>query len=176
LTNSLLALANYEEGNGTHFEPVDLQLVAADALKTITPIAKNKKITIKKDLSAVTIFGDKGSLTELLVILLDNAVKYSQTGTEINLAVSQNDSSAQIIVQDNGIGMEDNEKEHIFDRFYRTEASRGKSGPQGYGIGLSLAKKIVDLHQGNIQVQTKKGEGSTFTINLPLKRKTRFSL
>lgn len=176
LTNSLLSLAHYEERAQTHFEPVDLKVVAMEALKTITPIAKQKKILIKDKLVSITIPGDNESLTKLLIIFLDNAVKYSHQGAEINLSISQNDGHAQIIVGDNGTGIEDNEKAHIFDRFYRAETSRGKSGPDGHGIGLALARKIVDLHQGTIQVQSKKDKGSEFIINLPLKRKIRIKL
>lgn len=176
LTTSLLTLANYEEGISTTFEPVDLYFVANEALKTVEPVAKEKKIKIKKDLNPAVVPGDLSSLIELLEILLDNAIKYSPQDSEINLTTEMAEGRAQVAVKDRGIGMEENDQEHIFDRFYRAETSRGKDEVEGYGIGLALAKKIIDLHHGEIKVESKKGKGSTFTVSLPVKRKLRIKI
>jgi signal transduction histidine kinase len=112
--------------------------------------------------------GIKDSLTELMIILLDNAIKYSPNRSTITISSEKIDNAISFSVEDEGIGINQEDLSHIFDRFYRVDKSRSKEKVFGFGLGLSIAKKIVDLHNGNISVQSTKNKGSVFTVKLPI--------
>ena len=111
--------------------------------------------------------GDEKSLTQLLVVLLDNAIKYTDGKSPINLTVKKDTSEINIAVKDGGVGIKKEDLPHIFDRFYRADRSRSKQRVGGYGLGLSIAKRIVTLHNGSIRVESEIGKGSIFTVTLP---------
>ncbi|MFD3448348.1 sensor histidine kinase [Microbacteriaceae bacterium 4G12] len=113
----------------------------------------------------VFFIGDKERIHQLLVILLDNAMKYTQEGGNIQLSCSQNVHSIVIKVQDNGIGIEEKDLPKIFDRFYQGDKARSTS--EGAGLGLSIAKWIIEKHYGKVKVQSKVGEGTCFEIIFP---------
>lgn len=169
LANSLLALAQSQNGvNSEVFETSDIQEVIHDAVRKIEPMAKTKAITIQTDLQKTMLEGDKRSLTELVTILLDNAVKYSPEKTTVTISNTIESKKSVIVVTDQGIGIRSVELPHIFDRFYRADQSRSKQNTNGYGLGLSIAKKIVDTHKGAITVESTSGKGTTFTVTLPI--------
>jgi signal transduction histidine kinase len=85
---------------------------------------------------------------------------------QLKLILLKEDGKVIISVSDNGIGIDEKDLPHIFDRFYRAEKSRSKENVSGYGLGLSIAKKIVELHNGLISVKSEKGKGTTFTVTL----------
>lgn len=119
---------------------------------------------------AETVQGDRASLIELVAILLDNAIKYSPAKTTISLRSASHDHSVHIQVSDQGSGINASDIPHIFDRFYRASRSRTKAkAAGGYGLGLSIAKRITALHHGHISVTSVPDSGSTFTIRLPAK-------
>ena len=138
------------------------------AVSNITPLAKRKKIPIAVHAPDQTIRGNKNALMDLLVILLDNAIKYSPKNKPVTISVKKTDSYILISVYDRGIGVEKKDIPYIFDRFYRADSARSTTGIGGYGLGLSIAKKIAEIHHGSIQVESKVGAGSTFTVQLPL--------
>jgi signal transduction histidine kinase len=98
--------------------------------------------------------------------ILDNAVKYTKRGGKISLAVWKAGGSAKIAVTDTGVGIPEDEKEYIFDRFYQAHKSRASK--EGFGLGLSIAKTIAEAHKGTITVESEPGKGSTFLTILPL--------
>jgi len=98
--------------------------------------------------------------------LLTNAVKYSPAGTSVKLALERDGGCAQIHVSDSGSGMTAQESRRIFDRFYRTESARHSEAP-GFGLGLAIAREIARHHGGDLDLKTKQGVGSRFTISLP---------
>jgi signal transduction histidine kinase len=100
---------------------------------------------------------------------LDNAIKYSPEGSAIMIDISRKDHVVAVEIRDNGIGIAKKDIPHIFNRFYRADESRSKSNASGYGLGLSIAKKIIDEYRGSISVKSKIDEGTTFTIKLPTK-------
>jgi two-component system phosphate regulon sensor histidine kinase PhoR len=104
------------------------------------------------------------------VILIDNAIKYSQPGGTVAVNAIVHGNQVTIDVKDEGIGIKAADVPHIFDRFYRADASRSKQQADGYGLGLSIAKQIADMHKGQILVKSTSGEGSVFTVKLPLKQ------
>jgi signal transduction histidine kinase len=167
LSDGLLRLAYYQEPNGNMlFEKVSLKEIAENAVDKIKALALDNKIRINSRIENLEIHGDKKSLTELLVILLDNAIKYGKQKSSVKINTLKEDGKVIISVSDNGIGIDEKDLPHIFDRFYRAEKSRSKENVSGYGLGLSIAKKIVELHNGLITVESEKGKGTTFTVTL----------
>ncbi len=172
LTDSLLKLAKAEE-DSYEIKPVNLKQVIDKAIKQIRPLAQKKKIKLqtsfdpeelKKDLK---VKGYEPVLIELFVILLDNAVKYSHKNSQVEITIEQRKGQVQVKIIDQGVGIAQHHLKHIFDRFYRVDAARTKSGSGGYGLGLSLAKKIVAAHNGSIKAESELGEGTTLIVNLP---------
>jgi len=107
-------------------------------------------------------------LKRMLLNLLDNAVKYTPAGGEVNVTLATQNGTALIIVSDTGIGIPAAAQPHIFDRFYRVDKARSRA-LGGAGLGLSIARWIVEAHDGRLSVESSPGHGSTFTVELPLK-------
>ena len=168
LSNNLLSLTRMQQ-NHPNFESVNLKSVSEDVIKKLTPMAYAKKIKIKSDLSEIKLRADKESLGKLITILLDNAIKFSPKGKNIEIVCKKQGKCALISVKDEGIGIKASDIPHIFDRFYQADLSRTKTETSGYGLGLSIAKQIIKTHKGKIKVESKMGKGSTFTVRLPLK-------
>jgi len=103
-------------------------------------------------------------LVETFVILLDNSIKYSPKNSKIEINSKSSKNKVTISVMDEGIGIASDDLVHIFDRFYRAEKSRTE---KGYGLGLSIAKKIIEQHKGEIEVKSEVNKGTTFTVILP---------
>jgi signal transduction histidine kinase len=114
----------------------------------------------------VTVEGDKDQLAELFLSILDNSIKYNRPKGSVSLYLARFDNWAVIKVADTGIGITPEALGKIFDRFYREDTSRGEM--PGTGLGLPIAKGIVESHGGKIQVESEAGKGSTFTVILPL--------
>ncbi|MFA6004942.1 MAG: HAMP domain-containing sensor histidine kinase [Patescibacteria group bacterium] len=169
LSESLLQLTQYQnKPQGIVFKNVSVAEIVEAAKKQIKAVAAKRGLTIKDDIADISVNGNSDSLTELLVILLDNAVKYSLPDSKtIHIAAKRLDGNAEISVTDSGIGISKKDIPRIFDRFYRADAARTRSNFGGYGLGLAIAQKIVALHNGTIRVQSAEGNGSKFTITLP---------
>lgn len=167
LSEGLLRLAQLDN-NDLQKRAVPIDHVVQQALDRVMPLAEKKSILIvSAGRKGLKVRGDVVSLTEALVILLDNAVKYSPEKTEIHVGVASGQKQVSITVEDHGAGIKATELPHIFDRFYRADAARSKQHTNGYGLGLAIAKNIVDLHGGKITVQSKPGYGSRFTLQFP---------
>ncbi|MBW7944595.1 HAMP domain-containing histidine kinase [Patescibacteria group bacterium] len=170
LSDNLIRLTQYESNPiAEKFEKVSLTAIVEDAVKKVLPLAKNKKITIKQQLPDVSFEGNSATLSELFVILLDNAIKYSEPKTIIEVTGQRTDHHLKVEVTDHGMGIDAKDLPFIFGRFYRTDKSRTQSQTQGYGLGLSIAKQIVERHHGTISANSVPQQGTTFTIQLPLK-------
>jgi signal transduction histidine kinase len=166
LSEGLLHLA--QTSRPTKLEPTDLKPATAAALERLDKIAKTKKITIQNHAKNITLKADPHNLTELIIILLDNAIKYSTAGNKVTLSATKSNKIGRISIKDEGVGIKASDLPHIFDRFYRAESSRSKIHTDGYGLGLAIAKKLADSMDGSISVKSAPGHGSTFTISLPL--------
>lgn len=167
LAESLLQLTQLQT-TAPHKEEVSLLQAVEDALKTVAPLARGKNIIIRNEINDAQILANNRDIVELVIILLDNAIKYSPSDTSIQLASKLIDHSIVISVRDRGIGIEKKDISHIFDRFYQVDASRTKKESSGYGLGLSIAKQIVEMYHGSISVKSKIGKGTTFTIIFPV--------
>ena len=130
-------------------------------------INKDKKFLFENRCpEGVEVFADKELLKRLLTILLDNAIKYSSEGAKIEVCAKSCDKNTQIEVRDEGIGIDEKDIDHIFERFYRADKTRSRQ-QVGTGLGLSIAKEIAELHNGTICVKSRLGKGSVFVVKLP---------
>lgn len=169
LSERLLLLARIDEQELPRAKVLVGEVVAR-AVNAVTTRADQKNITVVSKLSSKddsAIMGDETSLVELLVILLDNAIKYSEAGTKVKINSDKHAKKMHISVIDSGIGIDEEHIAHIFDRFYRADTSRTSGERHGYGLGLALAQKIAHIHDGTIEVKSKPGKGSTFTFVAP---------
>ncbi len=152
------------------FTDLELLEVVEHAIETVERQAVRKDIDIKfnKGGAPVHILGDPGTLTEAIVNLLTNSIKYTPMGGEVTVEVLQGRQEAVLTVADNGVGIAEEDINFIFSDFYR-----GKNLPEGErssGVGLSITKRIIEAHQGSIEVESKLGEGSKFIIKLPISK------
>nr|WP_270584778.1 HAMP domain-containing sensor histidine kinase [Bacillus smithii] len=171
LVSNLLILArsdsNQIELKKQSFRLDELIREIADTYSEIASY-QQKEITINVE-SPILFTADKERIHQLLVILLDNAIKYTKEGGRISISCRQTSSSITLEVQDNGIGIAKEEIPKIFDRFYQSDKARTKS--DGAGLGLSIAKWIIEKHNGKVKVDSQLGEGTRFEITFPKQSK-----
>lgn len=168
LTEGLLQMAKHDKFRREVLEPCQLTDIVKDAANRVQGRADDKKVTLNMEGGEGTVTGDRWALTELLVILLDNAIKYSPEKSTVTVEAAVGRQYAIFQVKDEGVGIHAQDLPHIFDRFFRVDASRSKSNADGYGLGLSIAKQIVDAHHGSIEVKSRVGHGSVFTARIPI--------
>ncbi len=167
LTESLMFFSkDQSEGQNILFSEVDLTDLVIERIGSFKPLAKTKKIKLSfhPALISVVVFGNASLLRRMLTNLLDNAFKYTSPNGQITVKLSADSNLSKIMILDTGIGISKQDQERIFDRFFVADSSRSKSG---HGLGLSIVKKIVDIHHGKITVESETGRGSAFTITIP---------
>jgi signal transduction histidine kinase len=169
LINNLLRLTRLEADElRQQFVAIRDSRLIEEAIAAVQKVADQRNITLHYKNTDVEILGDEESLVQLLVTLLDNAIKYSTSGSSVMVSAEQHDKTATIKIRDKGIGIEPEALKHIFDRFYRADNSRNKSATTGFGLGLSIAKMIADVHKGTIVITSRAHQGTTASITLPL--------
>jgi two-component system sensor histidine kinase CiaH len=169
LINNLLRLTQLEADElQQHFQPVSSKDVLEAGIEEVAKNAAARNITINKTIDDATLWGDRESLIQIIVILLDNAIKYSPEGKTVSLSSTTQSDEVIWRISDEGKGIEPYALEHVFDRFYRADSSRAKSVSEGYGLGLSIAKMIADIHEGNITLKSRVGHGTTAIVLLPI--------
>ncbi|MCL5003712.1 MAG: HAMP domain-containing histidine kinase [Patescibacteria group bacterium] len=176
LSDALIKLTQYRAvSNNLDVTDVSLKNLAESAIKKVEGLAKSKNITLNNKVGDLNLEGHLPSLTELMVILLDNAIKYSPEGKTVFLSSEKNDGWVYLSISDEGPGIDEKDLPHVFDRFYRADKSRTKSDTPGYGLGLSIARQIVENHHGSIKALSLPGRGAAFTVQLPLKHNPKTS-
>lgn len=166
LVEELLRLARGDEAAPLVLRQYDLADVAADAVDAARAAAPDTiDIVWQPPDEPVTATFDRDRVYQVATILLDNAVKYSPNGGQVTVSVRASDGDAALAVSDSGIGIPPQHLPHIFDRFYRVDEARSAGGT---GLGLSIARQIAEMHGGRIDVASHPGQGSTFTLRLPL--------
>jgi two-component system, OmpR family, sensor histidine kinase CiaH len=167
LTDGLLRLAR-QDNHSPHVMAVSLQATASEAMNAVIEAAQAKHIAVQDTVPALGVLAEKPALVQVLIILLDNAIKYSAPNTTIQVDGGRQGRYGYIQVRDAGPGIAAADLPRIFDRFYRADQSRGKQKTDGYGIGLALAKKIIEQYGGDISASSIEGSGATFTFTVPL--------
>ncbi|CAN5408113.1 HAMP domain-containing sensor histidine kinase [soil metagenome] len=167
LSAGLLRLAR-EDGRDITLSPVSLADAVSEAITNYHKPATQKHIGIVDKVSRASVLADQPGLTQVLSILLDNAIKYSPPKTTITITGGARGKDGYITVSDEGPGIGAEDLPHIFDRFYRADASRTSQQVSGHGLGLALAQKIVEQSGGAIEVKSKPGKGAKFTVRFPL--------
>jgi signal transduction histidine kinase len=150
-----------------HFKPVPITTVISNAQESVEPHAIRKGIEISSSLDEPLgrVFGDAGTLTEALVNISTNAIKYSHMGGHVSIDAGIKDQHVLISITDQGIGIPEEELPFIFDDFYRGKS--GQNVAKGSGIGLAISRRIIEIHNGSISVESELGKGSKFVIRLP---------
>ncbi|MBI5670371.1 MAG: GAF domain-containing protein [Chloroflexi bacterium] len=169
LIDDLLDLAKIESGIQLQLEPVQINTVVHDCVDSLRPAAQNKSmtITIETDDHLPCVTGDYARLRQVLMNLIGNAVKYTPPEGSVKVRAEQRGALLRVSVQDNGLGISPEDQIHVFDRFYRVRRPETDS-IEGTGLGLAIVKSLVEAHKGQIGVESRLGEGSTFYITLPL--------
>jgi two-component system sensor histidine kinase SenX3 len=165
----LLVLSRIESEEAPEREAVPIHLVVAQAVNRIRPAAEQAGIAIEapEPDPNLAVMGDRRQLVSALYNLLDNAVKYSDAGSAIDVNVTTDGRLIDVIVADHGIGIPSRDLERVFERFYRVDLARSRQ-TGGTGLGLSIVRHVVANHEGDVAVESRLGEGSTFTLRLPL--------
>lgn len=174
LSNALLKLTQIQS-QPSLWQSVSVQKIVTQAVERMQKAAELRQMTIETSVSDDTAHGDSDLLTEAVVVLLDNAVKYGHTGMPINVHGARDHQQLRISVTNHGAGIPVAEQTKIFERFYRGDQSRNKS-TEGFGLGLSLAQDIVRAHHGTISVDSQVDAETTFTIMLPLRPLSRWAV
>ena len=167
IINTTLEISQAESGaSAKMMEQVDLCSIVENIADLYSVAAEDAEISVEIDRpdQPLIVPGDKTRLQRLVANLLDNAIKYTGNGGKVTLAVSRTDDSIRLQVKDTGCGISHEDQKHIFDRFYRADASRTKPGN---GLGLCLVKAITEYHNGTISVISEVGRGTSITIFLP---------
>ncbi len=170
LINDLLDVASTDSGKlSLRRAHVDLVTIAGRNVEQARSTTTAHEIRFDAPREAIVGWWDSGRLSQVLQNLLANAIKYSPYGGRIDVAVASDDGIGRITISDTGVGIPAGALPHIFDRFYRVEAVE-HSTVQGLGIGLYIARTLVEAHGGQISAASNPGHGSTFTISLPLNK------
>jgi two-component system, OmpR family, sensor histidine kinase SenX3 len=164
----LLELSRIESGEIPNRERVPAHLVVAEAVERIRPAAEHARITIDvhEPNHRLAVFGDRRQLVSAVYNLLDNAVKYSDPGSSVEIAAATDGRQVEISVVDHGIGIPARDLERVFERFYRVDQARSRQ-TGGTGLGLAIVRHVVSNHEGTVNVESRPGEGSTFSLRLP---------
>lgn len=167
LVEDLLALTR-AEGSSLEKKPVDVLELALSVKDSMHAAYPDRVVDVVKDTPDVPVVeGDAARLRQVIVNLVTNALKHAGQEAEVTITIRDNLDRVVVDIADDGIGMEQKDAEHIFERFYRADASRNRASGGGSGLGLAITKSLIEAHGGTVAVSTKPGEGSTFTISLP---------
>lgn len=166
LVSDLLSLARLDSGliETERFKMVSLRECLEEAAHAVTLLAEKNQVNINIDITDdIRISGNRGKLTEAILNIIENGVRYNRSGGSVEITLSRNNDKAEIRIKDTGTGIEASDLERIFERFYRADASRST---EGTGLGLSIAKAIIEAHGGAIRAESTSGRGSSFFITL----------
>lgn len=169
LIDDLLKISKLEANDAVMIEELSLDELGDEVCDDLAIEIKNKNLNLVKDFDRVKAKVNGEMIKEAMMNLLTNAIKYNRDGGEIKFKIAKEDGFALVQISDNGIGIEEELLDRIFERFYLVDHSRSKK-ISSTGLGLSIVKHIVEAHGGRIEVTSEVGKGSTFTIYLPLEK------
>jgi signal transduction histidine kinase len=169
LVGGLLLLAQAESGKlALSLGRVELDVLLMEVFQEMHVLAGSRVHMSIREIDQLEVQADRDRIKQVLLNLVGNAIQYSPPGGDVMLSLAKVGNQARVIVRDTGPGIPAEDLPHIFERFYRAEKSRTRSKAGGFGLGLSIAQWIVENHGGRIEVETKEGKGTAFTIWLPL--------
>ena len=168
IVEDLLDLSRIESAGATAGEPIAVVGLVDEAVERVRPVAEHRRVAIQvTDVpDRLRVVGERRQLMSAFVNLLDNAVQYSDAGSRVDVDVGAGGSWIQVAVRDRGIGIPARDIERIFERFYRVDRSRARD-TGGTGLGLAIVRHVAEVHGGEVVVESREGEGSTFTLRLP---------
>ena len=165
LVDDLLLLARLDEGRPLEREPVELDDVVVEAVEAAKTVEPDRPIELETDRAVVT--GDRERLRQIVDNLLANVRTHTPAAAPVRVSVRASNGTAEIVVADTGPGLEPEQVAHVFERFYRVDASRARASG-GVGLGLSIVSAVAEAHGGSVRAESEPGRGATFTIALPL--------
>jgi two-component system OmpR family sensor kinase len=168
LVDDLLTLARADSGKlELRVEPIDLGGIAECSVALLEPLADERGVRIRREISPVPMDGDLERLGQVITNLVSNAIQYTQPGGEVVISARCQGGSALVTVEDTGVGIPENDLPLVFDRFHRVDSARSR-GSGGSGLGLAICRSIVEAHGGAISVTSTLDRGSRFTVTIPL--------
>lgn len=172
LVSNLLLLSRADTNEAIiNKEFLNLSALVSEVVMTYSTVAEHNDLVLTSTVQeTISMCGDKDRIKQLLVILIDNAIKYNTPNGTVNIILSRNESCATIEISDTGIGIESEDIKCVFDRFYRGKQARLYNS-DGSGLGLSIAKLITEEHEGKITAKSQTGKGTTFKIIMPMNLK-----
>ncbi len=168
LTDSLLTLSRLDSGNRLTRETCDLASIAEDATTNLRTLARQHEISIETQLQPALCEGDADGISQIVHNLVSNAIYHNRRGGLVRITCTSTHHNAVLTVSDNGPGIAADDLPHIFERFYRADKARS-AATERTGLGLAITRAIVEAHGGTITVESAPGNGSTFTVHLPLR-------
>lgn len=165
----LLEQGKYQNhGVALQKEVIDLSDIVKKVVKQITPLVNTSGLQLQINTIPTPILANQHSMEELIRNLLDNAIKFTPKGKTISIMSKVERKHAILSIQDEGVGMNEGDLQHAFEPFYRADQSRSKTKYDGHGLGLSIAKEIVDSHTGTIEIASVPNHGTTITVAFPV--------
>lgn len=171
MATDFLDLSRLESGRIRFMrEPIHLEGLIRECLEIIRPQAENENLTLETEIDPILspVNGDRNRLKQLVLNLLTNAIKYNHSGGRVRVSLHHEGDELLLAIEDSGRGIPTSSLPHIFERFYRVPDQ--EAGIIGTGLGLAISKRIAESHHGTIEVESKLGEGSKFTLHLPINR------
>jgi len=169
LTSNLLLLSRLESGVPLRLEPTNIGVVVEEAVSELIRLAQAKaiKLSIQSPPRLHRVSADRNRIKQVFINLLDNAIKYCPEGSEVQVRLQTDGERIIVEVADTGPGIPEQDLPHVFEKMYRVEKERTRA-TEGSGLGLSIVKKIVELHGGQIAVESTVGQGTVFTVQMPM--------
>ena len=167
LVEDLLLLARLDQAREMDSKPVDIKQVIEDAVISARAAGPDHPIELLLEANEIFTLGDEVRIHQVVANLLANARAHTPAGTPINVSVRNLDAGVEISVADSGPGLSEEDQRKIFERFYRADSSRVRTGADGSGLGLSIVDSVMRAHGGSATVKSKPGEGATFTLYFP---------
>ena len=167
LVEDLLLLARLDQAREMDSKPVDINKVVEDAVISARAAGPEHPLTLNAEDEEIFTLGDEVRIHQVVANLLANARAHTPSGTPISVSVGRSETGIEVVVADNGPGLNAEDQKRIFERFYRADASRVRTGADGSGLGLSIVDAVMRAHGGSVSVQSTPGEGATFTLLFP---------
>ena len=168
IVRNLLTLARFDEGTIQLLrKPINLGALAHDAAESLKMLGRERGVDITVEGDDIVVLADPEYIRLVVVNLIENAVKHSGEGTTVHVLLETAGDEVRLSITDTGPGIPEEDQPHVFDRFYRVDRARSKKSG-GSGLGLAIAREIVTAHDGRVELKSKPGHGSTFSIILPV--------